>query len=306
MVKLSTALVLFLSFLGLPRCTPTPLQDTQIQDVYATPLIPPQKPVSVFHIGHSLVSRDMPAMLAQMAGPGHSYESQLGWGTSLLQHWEPNEAIKGADVENDHPRYRDARDAVQSGAYDVLVLTEAVEIRDSIKYNKSWDYLARWTKAARKANPDIRVYLYESWHGTDTAEGWLTRLDRDLSMHWEGEILDVAMAVDGVGPIYVIPAGQVFARFIREVEARGGIDGINAVEDLFSDRIHPNDVGAYLVALTHYAVIYGKSPEGLPHALKLHTGAPAQAPSAEAAAVMQRIVWEVVTSYARTGVPQTQ
>ena len=68
-------------------------------------------------------------------------------------------------------------------------------------------------------------------------------------------------------PIYVIPAGQVLASFVREVEAMGGIDGIAGAADLFArdadgrqDMIHLNDKGAYLVALTHYAVLHQSSP----------------------------------------------
>ena len=114
------------------------------------------------------------------------------------------------------------------------------------------------------------------------------------------------MAIEGVGPVYVIPAGQVFARFLREVEARTGVNGIEGVEDLYRDKIHPNTIGAYLIALTHYAVIYGKSPVGLPHALKSQNGEPATAPSQEAARLMQQIVWEVVTRYPRTGVRQAR
>lgn len=293
------------SLSGLFGCDPKPLASAEVAALY-TPLPAPDRPQAVYHIGHSLVSRTMPAMLAQLAGDGHRYESQLGWGTPLRHHWEPDIPVKGHEAENAHPRYRDAHEAVNSGDYDALVLTEAVEIRSSLKYHAPWDYLARWTKAARAANPDIRVYLYETWHDTDDEEGWLTRIDKDLPRYWETEIIDRAMAVDGVGPIYVIPAGQVMGRFIRAVEAEGGIGGIQSVEDLFDDTIHLNDIGAYLVALTHYAVIYGKSPEGLPHELALHTGKPANAPSPEAAQRMQEIVWDVVTEYSRTGVAPDQ
>ena len=45
------------------------------------PLPPPADPLATYHLGHSLVGRDMPAMLAQMAG--HDHASQLGWGASL-------------------------------------------------------------------------------------------------------------------------------------------------------------------------------------------------------------------------------
>jgi hypothetical protein len=134
----------------------------------------------------------------------------------------------------------------------------------------------------------------------------------DLSRYWENEILRPAMAAGGSdGVIYVIPAGQVMARFIRELEARGWVDGLKGKEDLFArdekgelDTIHINDLGAYLVALTHYAVLYHRSPVGLPYKLRRADGSMAEAPSPEVARLMQEAVWNVVTSYPKTGVKQ--
>ncbi|MFD1807714.1 hypothetical protein ACFSHQ_04690 [Gemmobacter lanyuensis] len=62
---------------------------------YTEPL-PPQPPAAVYHLGHSLVGRDMPAMLAQLLR--HRYHSQLGWGASLNQHWQG--AVPGLAEEN--------------------------------------------------------------------------------------------------------------------------------------------------------------------------------------------------------------
>jgi|GEM_PF-6681244 len=42
--------------------------------------------------------------------------------------------------------------------------------------------------------------------------------------------------------------------------AAGEAPGISAVEDLFDDNIHVNDAGAYLIALAHFAVLYGVGP----------------------------------------------
>lgn len=277
---------------------------------YAAPLPPPAGPLSVFHLGHSLVGRDMPAMLAQLAGPGHRYDSQLGWGASLRAHWEETVPIAGFAAENDHPRARPAKEAVGSGNYDAVVLTEMVDLADAIAYHDSADYFARWTALARAARPAPRIYLYETWHRLDDAEGWLARLDADLDRYWEAVFIRPDLARRGdAPPLYVIPAGQVMARFVRAIEARGGIGEIERREDLFArrpdgtrDPIHLNDKGAYLVALTHYAVLYQRSPLGLPNALIRADGRPAAAPEAEAAQLMQQVVWEVVTSYPKTGV----
>ena len=82
-----------------------------LENRLAAPVPPPSGPLAVFHLGHSLVNRDMPAMLAQLAGNGHRYESQLGWGTTLKAHWG-DEPINGFDTENAHPRFRPAHEAV--------------------------------------------------------------------------------------------------------------------------------------------------------------------------------------------------
>lgn len=272
---------------------------------YATPLSPPAGPLRVYHLGHSLVGRDMPAMLAQLAGPGHDYESQLGWGASMRVHWEPSMDIPGFETSNAHPRFRPAREAVASGDYDAIVLTESVEIRAAIRWHASPAYLAKWAEAARAApragKPPVRIYLYETWHQLDDPSGFLTRLDADLNLYWEGELLRGAAARPGGAPIYLIPAGQVMARAVRAAQ-NGQLPGISEAAAFFSDKIHTNDLGAYLVALTHFAVLYHKSPEGLPSALLRADGTPAQTLSAEGARALQRLVWDVVRSDRRTGV----
>lgn len=279
--------------------------------IYAQPLTPPAGPMQVYHLGHSLVGRDMPAMLAQMAGAGHRFDSQLGWGTSLREHFEPGLTINGFDEENDHPRFRAAQDAITSGDYDAVVLTEMVEIRDALKYHDSARYLGEWADMARAARPDRRVYLYETWHQIDDPEGWLTRLDADLSRYWEDALLLPNLSADAA-PIHVIPAGQVMAALSRALRDHP-VAGLASHEDLFAlredgsrDPIHLNDLGAYLVALTHYAVLYHRSPVGLPHELLRADGTPAIAPSEEAARLMQKTVWEVVTGYPKTGVETTR
>ena len=304
--SLTYALAFLLSACGWQKT----LEPAALSALYAQPLLPPEKPMRVFHLGHSLVGRNMPYMLEQLAGEGHEYRSQLGWGAQLKSHWEPDMPVNGFEVENAHPRYEDARAAMKQGRYDALVMTEAVEIKDAIKWHDSSKYVRYWAREATLNNPSARVYLYETWHPLDDPEGWLERLDRDLPTYWEGDLLAKGLAHgDTGGPVYVIPAGQVFARFVRRVEQAGGLPGMSRREDLFGrhadgtqDMIHFNDLGSYLVALTHYAVLYHRSPVGLPHELLLADGSPATPPSAEVARLMQEVVWEVVTSYPKTGV----
>lgn len=303
--KSAALLLLLISACGMTgRCgLPEPLEQADFDALYDEPLAPPRQAISVYHLGHSLVGKDMPAMLAQLAGEGHGYGSQLGWGANLRQHWDPDVPVKGFEESNQHPEHRDPHEAMAAGDYDAVVLTEAVEIRQSIKYHDPQRYLHDWATAAWSGNPESRVYLYETWHHLDDPEGWLERLDLDLGRYWEGEILRRALAHDDISrAIHVIPGGQVMAAFVRRVEAAGGIGPISSREDLFKDSIHFNDFGAYLIALTHYAVLYGRSPVGLPHGLLLADGTPAADPGPDAARAMQETVWDVMTAYPPSGV----
>ena len=122
----------------------------------------------------------------------------------------------------------------KAAKFDVLVLTESVEIKDAIKYHDSPKYIRKWARAARTANPQTRVYLYEVWHELNDPKGWLERLDEDLGLYWEGVLLAQGLAHgDTGGPVYVIPAGQVMARLVREVEARGGVDRLRVARGSF-------------------------------------------------------------------------
>jgi hypothetical protein len=271
------------------------LSDAEFAALYATPLAPLETPLAVYHLGHSLVGRDMPAMLAQLAG--HSYNSQLGWGASLMNHWTGD--IPGFAEENLAHAFRPAGEALDSGTYPAVVLTEMVELRDAIRWHDSATFLAKWAERAKAANPDTRVYLYETWHRLDDPEGWEARIASDRTALWEEQVLRPAVATTGV--IYVIPGGQVMAALVVEAEA-GRLPGLTNRNDLFSDEIHFNDLGAYAMALTHYAVITGRSPVGLPHSLRRADGSAAKAPAPATARAMQEVVWRVVTGYLLAGV----
>ena len=270
-------------------------------------LMPPEGALRVYHLGHSLVGSDMPHMLAQLAPQGHRWNSQLGSGTNLKQHWEPDLAILDFETSNQPPAFREAREAIGSGGYDAVVLTEMVELRDAIRYFDGAEYFHRWASLARAGAAKTRVYLYETWHHLNDPEGWDSRIASDLDRLWLQQLTGTDSRAAPDRPAYLIPAGQVMAAVARAAEA-GEIDGLTSREDLFArtktgalDTIHINDLGAYVVALTHYAVLYQRPPLGRPHQLSRADGSAAQSLSATAAEQVQRIVWQVVLAQPRTG-----
>lgn len=306
---------LFAGFALSRALRPKPMNPAQFAARYAVPLPGPGRGLSVFHLGHSLVGRDMPAMLEQLAVAagfaGHRHASQLGWGASLDQHRIGPAAVPGFAQENAHPNHAPAESVARPG-YDAVVLTEMVEIADAIRHHDSAAALAYWARAARAGNPEVRLYLYETWHRLDDAEGWLTRLDADFTRAWQDALLRVAMADPDVGTIHLVPGGQVLAAATRAIEA-GQVPGLASRDALFSrdasgalDPIHLGDAGAYLIALTHFAVLYHQSPEGLPGALRKADGQAATPLAMAAVAPLQRLVWQVVTGYALTGVDRAK
>ncbi|MFN3274066.1 MAG: hypothetical protein ACK41U_05290 [Paracoccus sp. (in: a-proteobacteria)] len=269
-------------------------------------LSPPDSIGAVYHLGHSLVGRDMPAMLAQFGG--HGYASQLGWGTPLQTHWTEGEALPGYELHASGIPPAPARQALAADGFDVLVMTEMVEIRDSLRYFDSPYWLAEWAALARQGNPAIRIYLYETWHNLDDPDGWLERIDADLEAHWLGRVIAPAEATGRSGGIFLIPGGQAMAAVARAAEA-GDLPGLTSRGDLFArtedgglDTIHINDLGAYVVALTHWAVMYQRSPVGLPHQMQRADGSVAQGFGPEAALRVQQLVRDVVAALPQTGV----
>lgn len=286
------------------------LSDEEISALYLQSMLPVVPVKSVFHLGHSLTNRDVPWMLKQFANEDFSYRSQLGWGASLKQHWEPSIAINGYEEENDHPHFMDVMDAIESAKFDAFVLTEMVEIKDAIKHHNSAHYLEKFSHKIFQYNPNARLYVYETWHHIDDSEGWQFRLERDIQKYWESSIIDTAISgLDNPRPIYVIPVGQVMAALFREVSKNGGVGVITKPADMFKikndgqqDTIHLNDTGNYLSALVHYAVIFQKSPVGVTANVKRSDGGRYTLPDAETVLRLQEIVWSVVTTYPRTGV----
>lgn len=287
---------------------PNPISRATFDQRYSQPLPPVKLPVNIYHLGHSLVGGVLPAMLSQLGGNG--YAKQLGFGASLKQHWSGD--VDGMDQSNDPDHYREAHQALASGDYSVVVFTEMLELRDAIRWHESPAYLAQWIGLSRKARPDLRIFIYETWHWLDDPTGWLDRIDADRADLWEDGVLRPAMGYPDVGTVYVIPGGTVMAAAVRLIET-GQVPNLTSRRELFGlnpdgsdDPIHFNDLGAYLMALTHYAVIFQRSPEGLPHQLNHADGTPAMAFTPEAAAMLQKVVWRVVTSYRQTGVAQAE
>lgn len=278
----------------------------------------------VFYIGHSLISPDIPAMVHDLAidagvGSARDYNYHIINGAPLRWNW--THADDGQNYQNQNIN---ARSTLSAGQFNVLVMTEGIPLADDMV-----EYGGYFYDLAQDANATTQTYMYETWHWTQWSESdrgpieWFNQ-NNDAAYHieegsysfrelltrfrplWEARVdaINAAHPQHAAQPMRIIPAGTAFGRLYDAIEA-GQVPGITSINQLFSDTIHPNEQGKYFVALVHFATIYGRSPEGLANQTKSEWGVNFSAPTAEQAAVFQRIAWEVVSNDPRTGVNAT-
>ena len=275
--------------------------------------------LNVFFMGHSLVGPDLPGLVGQLS-EAHSvpatYNSQVGWGTTMRAHWEyytTGSEFPGLFTgASDH---RDAHQAVLSGDYNVIVLTEMVEIMHAVNYFQSDDYSGRWAGLADQNSPNSQVYLYETWpnldvmntlNGDDDLEEyntgrhddyWLDKIEVDHDMFWKNRLLNPMNAAATNNEVLMIPAGQVMKEFVIHLEStQGGIGGISNRQALYSDNIHLSDYGLYLVGLAQISTILDRSPCNLPANWSKSSGN-TEVPTQALAMAMKNVVKRVLAQY---------
>ncbi|MCA9576286.1 MAG: hypothetical protein KC668_12650, partial [Myxococcales bacterium] len=228
----------------------------------------------VLFVGHSLVNQTMPRMASAIAaalGVELTYDVQLIDGGSLEVNWNHAEEATGVN----------AREALGTGAYDTMVLTEAVNLDDHLRWSDPPGHALRWYLLARAARPDARLFFYETWHHRSEprhASGlpvlpsrlsWREQLDADLGK-WE-HIVDAATreamrSAPDAAPldVHIVPGGQALAALVDAVRA-GEVPGVAREVELFTDGVHLSDLGNYFIALVQVATLTHVDLTGAPH-----------------------------------------
>ncbi|MCK6550885.1 hypothetical protein L6R52_33920 [Myxococcota bacterium] len=285
-----------------------------------------------YFIGHSLVNHDMPAMVQDIArglGMDHVYDVQVKNGTVLRVAWDevnpPGEG-RAADGEDGRPNTGlrlpgVARNALPTGQFDVVVMTELGPIDNHVTWNCTAAYALEFYNLAVRANPETQVYYYETWgfHTDADYQGFIAR-SREVIYEY---------VIDGVNnpsvpprrpagngncphpsppatrepgkPMLMIPAGRGMALLDAAIQA-GTVPGITSRSQLFRDQIHLTDLGNYFVALVQYATIYGRDPAGATNAPIGEYQRPFQEVAPATAARLAEIAWEAVRTEPRSGV----
>lgn len=263
------------------------------------PVTTGQRVFTCGHSFHAFYITPILADIAQSAGiSGHQIVgvSKIG-GSRVIQHWNV------ADDKNE------AKAALRAGKVDVLTLSPMHTPDDGID---------KFAELAQQGNPNIRVTIQEFWMPWDKNE-W--------PFKGKPEAVDNnVMTVDGLKALHdpyfalfdayvrglnekagrqemlVVPVGQA-VNALRALIIAGKVPAIPKQSDLFTDKLgHPRAPIQALAGYCHFAVIYRRSPIGLPVPAILG-GAGKQTPEDIALNhLLQELAWDAVIHHPLSGV----
>lgn len=222
------------------------------------------------------------------------------------------DTVPGSPIEirwNERGRTPDAREDLAN--YDVLVLTERVPVRSAMQWHRTKELSLDWFNLAWTSGNGGRgaeTVLYASWISTTSGPGNQDAYDSEEQTIPFRERLELEMGswqeiadhvnrsrVEGSPPMRAIPGPLVMAA-VYDAIAAGTAPGLTAMTDLFEDSIHVNYLGGFLIALAHFAVIYGRDPRSIPD-----LRGEGNWPSRDQADWMKQLVWDVVRAYPDSG-----
>ena len=261
----------------------------------------PDADVASFWLGHSLIGHDIPFLVGEIAaslGKSYTRQYQITNGAPLKCNWQNCGTLQGVN----------ARDYLPGSNINTFVMTEAVPLQNHLDWSQTYEYAQLYYELAQQSQTGAEVYLYETWHcitsGTDiecpwdgnTHIPWRERLTQDLSK-WQGIIAAVKQNHPNAR-LQLVPAGQAMAA-MHDAIANGEIPGFSSIDQLFSDDIHLNDLGAYYISLVHFATLYRQSPQRAVHQniYNPERWYTYQAPTLAQAQKMQALAWQVVSAF---------
>lgn len=233
-----------------------------------------------FGLGHSVAS-----ILAELAHPTDTVVQQITFNQSLTTNWDnPAGRTTGIDVKA----------YLASDSADFLGMVDLPGINDSL-VDPAVAVVDWWQQAD---NADLRGTFYQMWYPIpdfDTTPNWVLwkAFITFLRPHHDRVLYDVRAALGGP-EVLLAPVADVLVAVYDDRVALG-VD----FADFWYDALHINELGYYVAAITHWAVMHQQSPVGLPWSFS-----PAiSGLDATLAADLQALVWAVVNAdaYAKPG-----
>jgi CubicO group peptidase (beta-lactamase class C family) len=295
LVRLGAAL-LFLGAIGYLTALPPARAEGQPA---TTPITKGQRVFVCGHSFHVFIGEPL-AEMAQAAGlkDHKTVGIQFLGGSRTLQHWNLPDAKNRAKA------------ALKTGEVDVLTLSPIQQPDEGVD---------GFVKLGLKVNPNLRVTVQASWgawdgDNTQFPKGARDKVDRNKTpeelqrihaAYFKSVDEQVAALNKELGRqvVFVVPVGQAVVALRSRIYA-GKAPGLKSQADLFGDPIgHGTAPLQALAAYCHYAVIYRRSPVGLPLPSVLRK-ARNPAWGDDLNRLLQQVAWEAVTHHPLSGVKQ--
>lgn len=286
---------------------------TPNQPVVGTYIFDAKPGLNTFHIGNSLTNTTGKfADFVRTAGIPHKYSSFTAGGALTTQLWD-SLPKRQAEWDKKLAGYKQI-DHFTVQPRDFNPKADAAKKMTTYDVNREAENDIRFFDLVRKHSPDMQPWFYAEWveknraRPTDKAlvpsrqmkelnpaQTWEESMAAMLLYNEDLQAKVLETYKEGKRP-RVLPSCLAMG-WIKNLIDNGKLPGVqpdSLYPFLFSDGVHPNDKGGYLVDLTWYAAFYRESPEGkvLPVGIKL---------TAEQAKVMQRLAWDVVKNYPDCG-----
>jgi hypothetical protein len=254
----------------------------------------------VFFAAHSLMWY-VPTPLGELATSAGIKDHKLVGvqslgGSRTLQHWNLPEGKN------------QAKKALATGEVDVFVMSP-IQFPD--------EGIANFVKLGLEHNPNMRFIVQVSWGAWDAdnqtfPKGGTAKVERnktpdELKKIHEANIKAAEAQADEINKkvgkkvVYLVPSAQACIALRARIHSKE-LPGLTDQAELFRDPIsHPAPPLETLNTYLHFAVIYGRSPVGLPLPNLLKNAKKAGWDD-KLNAALQEIAWETVTNYPYSGV----
>ncbi|MEI6234060.1 MAG: hypothetical protein WCT04_13480 [Planctomycetota bacterium] len=214
---------------------------------------------------------------------------QMIGGSRVIQHW---------DLTGDKAT---AKPALTAGQLDVFTMSPHMIIPDpgidnfvdlGLKHNPNLTFFVQASWVPFDMTPDLKKITDNSQRDQTDLDAWQKANDT-----WRGQMeaqVDALNTKYDKKAVFIVPVGDAVLALRRSIK-KGDFPGITKQSQLFRDPIgHGQGQIMALTAYCNFAAIYKKSPIGLKLA---EVGV-----STEQHAILQRIAWETVSKYERSGV----
>lgn len=262
------------------------------------------------HVGNSLTGSTMRlADFVRTAGYEHQYRSLLKGGGQTIFLFNGTQSETKEDwakllaempvidhftVQPRSPKFDDAA-RVQEAKYDVLFFNA---VGAKCPQFQPWFY-AEWPSRRSGQNSVGWAPIFDSQMHELYPAPTFEEASSALLMHIEDIQRKVLAGYKGAKRPRILPCTLAVTR-LKNLLDEGKMPGWASSDWdtlMFYDNVHPGAPGRYLLCLAWFAAFYGQSPEGK----VLPVGSDV---TAEQAAAMQRLAWDVVQNYPDCGLYQ--